>query len=197
MQALAPSIDDYLASYPAEAPRVIAMRQFLEAHQGHDRIRRDNFQGHLTASAFLVDPGQRTVLMIKHRRLQRWLQPGGHIEPSDLSLTAAACRELSEETGVPRDLISAHASDGRFGGDEPGGSGRIPLDLDSHLIPASEKKQEPAHFHHDVRFLFLLTATPNLQLQTEEVSDVRWLPLNELEELDGFATVGEKIQRLV
>ncbi|XZE51557.1 NUDIX hydrolase [Planctomycetaceae bacterium SH139] len=187
MQALAPSIDDYLASYPDEAPRVLAMRQFLATHQGHDRIRRDNFQGHLTASAFLVDPNQRTVLMIKHRRLQRWLQPGGHIESSDLSLAAAACRELSEETGVPRDLMSDHASD----------DGSVPLDLDSHLIPASEKKQEPAHIHHDVRFLFLLTAKPNLQLQLEEVSDVRWLPLNELETLDGFAAVGNKIQRLV
>ncbi len=193
MQALAPSIEDYLASYPDEAPRVIAMRQFLATNQGHDRIRRDNFAGHLTASAFLVDAGQRTVLMIKHRRLQRWLQPGGHIEPNDASLTAAACRELSEETGVPRDLIADHP-----GGSGPAGGGNaVPLDLDSHLIPASEKKQEPAHFHHDVRFLFLLTAEPNLQLQTEEVSDVRWLPLNELETLDGFATVSQKIQRLV
>jgi 8-oxo-dGTP pyrophosphatase MutT (NUDIX family) len=91
--------------------------------------------GHLTASGFVLSPNRSKTLLIFHRKLQLWLQPGGHIEPEDVSLEAACRREIEEETGVVG-LVSL----GLF-------------DLDVHDIP--ERPGEPAHAHFDVRYAFV------------------------------------------
>ena len=74
------------------------------------------------------------MLLIRHRRLGRWLQPGGHIDPGDDGPLAAAVREATEETGAGPFAV--------LGG---------VFDLDIHAIPAIAR--EPVHRHFDVRFL--------------------------------------------
>lgn len=102
-----------------------------------DVFAREHFQpGHFTASAFVLSPDSRRLLLIHHGKLQRWLQPGGHIDPEDLSPEAGARREAAEETGQS-DL-------------ERLGAGLF--DLDVHEIPAFGA--EPVHRHFDLRFLF-------------------------------------------
>lgn len=101
-----------------------------------EAIRRDHFvPGHFTVSAFVIDAQQR-VLLIFHPKLCRWLQPGGHIEPTDADPIETARREVLEETGLD-DLQLMH--DGL-------------VDFDIHDIPAFGT--EPAHQHYDLRFLF-------------------------------------------
>lgn len=113
--------------------------------------------GHFTASGFVVSPDGSSLLLIHHRRLDRWLQPGGHIDPSDASVESAARREIVEETGVG--LVEDPA----------------PLfDLDVHPIPAG--KGEPPHEHYDVRFLFTASDTM-LDADKAEVREARWFPL--------------------
>jgi len=90
--------------------------------------------GHITCTGLVLDPAGR-VLVVHHRRLDRWLLPGGHVEPEDASLAEAARREVLEETGA--DLVEAAA----------------PLiGVDVHGIPA--KGDEPYHLHHDLLFAF-------------------------------------------
>jgi len=104
-----------------------------------DPFRRDRFDpGHFTASAIVLAPEGRAMLEVYHAKLDRWLQPGGHVEPCDATLDRAARREVEEETG----LFEL--------GTEPGAP--VPFDLDIHPIPA--RREEPAHLHFDVRFLF-------------------------------------------
>ncbi|MFN0166827.1 MAG: NUDIX hydrolase, partial [Bryobacteraceae bacterium] len=106
---------------------------FVEAHE--DCFRRSLRTGHLTGSAWIVDRTRRRALLVHHKRLDRWMQPGGHWEQDD-SLLETARREALEETGA----TSLRAL------------GEDIFDVDVHPIPA--RGAEPAHFHYDVRFLF-------------------------------------------
>lgn len=90
--------------------------------------------GHFTGSAWVVSRDGARVLLMHHRKLQRWLQPGGHAD-GDTDLARVALREAVEETG----LNGLQLLDGGI------------FDLDRHEIPA--RGDEPAHWHYDVRFV--------------------------------------------
>lgn len=125
---------------------------------------RDHFDpGHLTASGFVLAPDRRSVLLIDHTRLGRWLQPGGHIEDGDTSMEAAARREVCEETGLlDLQLVSPENS---------------VFDLDVHLIPSAGG--EPEHFHFDLRFLFV--APHKTVVAGQGVRSARFWPLAGIE----------------
>jgi len=126
-----------------------------------DPLSRTHFQpGHFTASGFILSPDGGSVLLIHHRKLDRWLQPGGHVDPEDTNLFTAACREIYEEVGIGE---LSPVGDGIF-------------DLDIHPIPA--RKTEPAHEHFDVRFL--LCANSLDITRNDETHDAAWAPFDAL-----------------
>ncbi|MEO8597920.1 MAG: NUDIX hydrolase [Candidatus Solibacter sp.] len=108
--------------------------------------------GHITCSGLVLAPDRRRVLLVHHRRLERWLLPGGHVEPQDESIAGAARREVEEETGA---LVNpAYTIAG----------------ADVHGIPA--KRGEPYHLHHDLLFAFQAISE---DIQTSEESHaVAW-----------------------
>jgi 8-oxo-dGTP pyrophosphatase MutT (NUDIX family) len=133
--------------------------------------------GHLTASAFVLSPARDALLLILHKKLGLWLQPGGHIEPSDERLVAAARREVAEEVGL---ALPASAEGAVF-------------DLDIHRIPA--RRDEPAHEHFDVRFFF---QAPTLSFAiNDEVVAARWAPLAEIDQLTTDESVLRAARKLV
>jgi 8-oxo-dGTP pyrophosphatase MutT (NUDIX family) len=164
-QHILDTIAAYLAVYPDDAAGIAPITAALA--EPRDVTSREEFAGHATAGAVLVRPdGQ--VLMVHHRVLDRWLCPGGHLEPEDEDFTAAAARELAEETGVNRADI------------EPVGS--VPLHIEVHPIPANGGKGEPRHQHFDFRILFRAIRDTTLIPQTEEVLGVSWRPVDAIQD---------------
>jgi 8-oxo-dGTP pyrophosphatase MutT (NUDIX family) len=123
-----------------EADRVAMLRLAAELERP---LSRGQERAHFTASAFVVDAAHQRACLVEHAKLDRLLQPGGHVEESDTSLEAAALREAREETELELEL---HPIAPR------------PFDLDIHLIP--ERPGEPAHYHLDVRYLLVGRGEP-------------------------------------
>lgn len=132
--------------------------------------------GHVTGSAWVVDREKQHVLLIHHRKLDRWLQPGGHAD-GDPDVLSVALREAREESGL------AHVS---------------PVleeifDVDVHLIPA--RGDEPAHYHYDIRFLLQADRSSPLVL-SEESHDLRWVPLEKVETLSRERSILRMLEKL-
>jgi len=132
--------------------------------------------GHFTASAFVLSPSGRELLLIHHAKLGLWLQPGGHIEPGDASVLEAAQREVLEEVGI-RDLELDH--DGIF-------------DVDVHVIPARRDQLE--HEHFDVRFLF--RARSRAFSASDEVLSAKWGALSEIADTGTDESVLRAVRKL-
>ena len=132
------TLDRWLqALAPLEAEERTHRSRMLTLSAETGAFGRDHFTpGHFTASAFVLSPDDSGLLLIHHARLDRWLQPGGHVEPGDADLLATARRELAEEVGIDDAELAV-----------PG-----IFDVDVHGIPAA--RGEPGHEHFDVRFLF-------------------------------------------
>jgi 8-oxo-dGTP pyrophosphatase MutT (NUDIX family) len=132
---------------------------------------RRNWTGHLTASAIVIDGALDRCLMMRHKRLGLELVPGGHCDPFEHPRDAAL-RELIEETGLSVvKLCRWHAE-----------HGHCPVDIDTHSIPADATRGEPAHLHHDFRYVFRLEGKPDAVLDEAEAVWLGWRPLAALEE---------------
>jgi 8-oxo-dGTP pyrophosphatase MutT (NUDIX family) len=156
--ALVEEVSDYAPSSEAERRSQEAILELLR--RAKDPFTREHTD-HITGSAVVARPDGSAFLMVFHRRLGRWLQPGGHVEPEDASVREAALREAREETGLTA-LSIAHG-------------GRI-LDLDVHLIPATAKR--PAHVHYDLRYLTTTQASAAVA-EPLEIEKVAWFSLEE------------------
>lgn len=177
----------YLEIFPVEIARTEPFYEFLMSTTAENLYRRNNFNGHITTSAFIIDRKKQEILLLRHKVLQRWFQPGGHFE-QDESLLHSALREAVEETHIPASqLINIPVADDTA----------VPFDIDPHHIPANEKKREDAHYHHDVRYLFEYTGQGSNSFNEEEATGLRWVPFAELANDDTFGKMIEKIARYI
>jgi 8-oxo-dGTP pyrophosphatase MutT (NUDIX family) len=135
---------------------ILALLEFTAAPFSRDQF----LPGHITCTAVVLHPNGRQFLLMHHHRHRRWLLPGGHVEPSDVTLGDTARREAVEETEVQ---IRA------------AGSARL-VGMDVHGIPA--RKAEPFHLHHDLIFAF--TASSEKFAVTEEAPQVAWCGKEEI-----------------
>jgi len=137
---------------PFEIMYKVRMLKFLGVHP--DCFERSCAPGHFTASAWLLDHEGARALLMHHRKLDIWVQPGGHCD-GEGDLLVVAIKEAEEESGLV-DIAPLEA--GIF-------------DIDIHEIPA--RPGEPAHLHYDVRFLLQVRSDQAL-IQNIESKELRW-----------------------
>ena len=155
-------LTDYRQRFPLESGTIDRFEAFV---RGEPRcFQRNCWAGHVTGSAWIVNAPQTHVLLTHHRKLNRWLQLGGHSDGDDDPLRVA-CREAVEESG----LVVAPVSDLLF-------------DIDIHLIPA--RMDDPAHHHFDARFA-LRAIGDDAFLVSDESHALRWV---RIDEIDAFTT---------
>ena len=149
--------------------------RFVEAHP--DCLLRTCAPGHLTGSAWIVDAPRRRVLLTHHRKLDKWLQPGGHAD-GDPDLLAVTLREGREEPGLTR----LHAVSSEV------------FDVDRHRIPPRGDTAE--HWHLDLRFL--VEAAPEEELIiSDESHDLAWVDLDRVAALNPEESMLRMVRKTV
>ena len=157
-QPLLTLLANYLRDYPAESGMTSRYISFVEENE--DCFERSLSIGHVTGSAFIIDNACRQVLLTHHKKLGRWLQPGGHAD-GDSDIAAVGLREAEEESGL--EAISFYSPE--------------LLDVDIHVIPA--RKDEPKHFHYDCRFLLRSSGSDDFII-SDESNDLAWVPFGDI-----------------
>lgn len=154
-------LDGWTAPDPPQESLRQAYLAYLAARP--DALRRACSPGHLTASALVCDLPHRRTLLTLHPRIGRWVQLGGHCEPTDATVEAAALREAAEESGIPDLTLRPQ-----------------PLQLDVHPLTCSGGV--PTR-HLDVRFL-ALAASDSVEQISDESLALQWFSFDELPDLD-------------
>jgi 8-oxo-dGTP pyrophosphatase MutT (NUDIX family) len=153
---------------PADAEEAVDRDRILAFVARHEHpFDRGIREGHLTGSAITVSAEGSQVLLLHHRKLGRWLQPGGHGDPGEATGEEVALRETFEESGIVG--LALHPTAPR------------PLDVDVHDIPA--RGDEPAHEHLDLRYLVVAPEDASVAPDLAELHEIRWVGWGETEAL--------------
>lgn len=150
---------------------------------------------HFTATAFVIDDDNR-ALLLWHKRLQRWMPPGGHMDP-DETPEETAIRECREETGLDVEIIGEPQEDVYAGSGYEGGILTKPIAFFRERIPPCTEHGEPEHEHLD----FIYIARPvgsrrDLTLCAAEHDHIRWFTAEEIAALDATKDIYINVQRL-
>lgn len=166
---------DYRTRFLDEAAMLARTRRFVLEHERC--FDRSLGHGHVSGSAWVVNPARSHVFLLHHRKLELWLQPGGHAD-NNHDIIEVALNETAEESGADREAIRL-LSEGIF-------------DLDVHLV--RETPTEPRHWHYDIRFLVELDDRLHLP-GNDESHAVAWVPLHQVMRLNNMRSVHRMVQK--
>ncbi len=179
-------LNEYLLLFPNEQERLRQLIEFLSNHTAKELTDWNNFDGHIVASGFVYSLEDEKFLVLYHKDLKMYLYPGGHVDNNDNSILSAAEREVKEETGLV-DFKLLELTKNKM----------VPIDIDTHRIGYNERLNLPEHFHFDFRYLFVINKISDIHIDTEEMSDYKWIDINELRNDLNYGKVAKKIERLL
>lgn len=160
-QSLLDQLSEYASRHPEEE---VVVRDFFEFVRSESCcFERSLEKGHITGSAWVVNHDGSEVLLTHHRKLDRWLQLGGHAD-GESDVLAVAIKEAEEESGLADFSL---VGEGIF-------------DIDIHRIPT--RKDEPEHDHYDVRYVLQVKGCLDFQV-SEESHELRWVRLDQVKNL--------------
>lgn len=159
---------------------------------------------HFTATAFIVDSRKRTLLLW-HKRLKRWLPPGGHVDQHETPEDTAR-RECKEETGLDVEIIGEEQVDLFEQNPSEGQMLKKPIALLLENIPASiepfdnaqGRRNEPAHQHMDFVYLARpIDESQETRLLEEEGTHLRWFTRDDIEALDERTEIFSNVKQYI
>lgn len=156
-QMILDKIKKYQIEFPEDSAEAQRLYDFIESTEL--AFHRENLEGHVTGSCLVVSPDKQKVLLTHHKKLNKWIQLGGHSDGEANTLNVSM-REAEEESGI---------SDLSFISQDI-------FSIDIHTIPA--RKQEPEHLHYDISFL--IQAHHEDYTVSDESHDLQWFPVKEL-----------------
>ena len=168
-----------LASYSTndeiENTMLLEIENFVKSNP--ECFERSLLKGHVTASGWIVSKDKTSALLMHHRKLDRWFQPGGHCD-GDPDVVEVARKEVEEETG----LLSFRLLQDQI------------FDIDIHLIPANSK--DAAHYHYDIRFLFEADPESELIINSES-KDVKWIPIQDIAIMNNSESIMRMVRKTI
>jgi len=168
-------LDRHRTRFMDEAAHVARTRDFVAAHA--DCFHCDLWPGHVTGSAWVVNPRRDRVLLLHHRKHDQWFQPGGHAD-GDADILRVALRETAEETAVEASHI--RLVDGTI------------FDVDVHSIPASDRG--PRHEHYDIRFL--VEMDDDLPIPgNDESHEILWVGLGDVKRFNNNLSTYRMVEK--
>lgn len=179
-------VNDYLELNKEEREKLSDVCDQLGNKDDISMIDRKNFIGHFTASTFVISSTSKKLLMIHHKALDKYLQPGGHIELSDANPLEGSKRELFEETGIDAKFLEYRCINSL--------NPLVPLNISVHIIPENLEKKEKAHYHYDLQYLFFARKELRVNIDPDEVNSFEWIDLGKLEEMSEYKIIAEKIK---
>lgn len=145
-----------------------------------------DYKKHFVATGFILNPDHTKMLLLYHKKLNKWAAPGGHIEPTETP-EQAALREIYEETGLKPRLISQNHAN--LASPTPTEAQiATPYAVLYELIPET-KKEGAAHIHIDFIYLFESDENGPIEEQEDEVSGTKWFTRSEIRGLDAFGAI--------
>jgi len=165
-------IEDYLDRFSEEKNTVTKIQHFIEENESC--FERELQIGHITGSAWILSADRSHALLTHHRKLDIWVQLGGHAD-GDSDIARVAMKEAEEESGL-KGLSFVQS---------------MIFDIDIHEIPA--RGNDPVHFHYDCRFL--LTAMDSDYVVSEESHDLRWVELSEIKNLTKESSILRMVEK--
>lgn len=163
-ESVVAQIEDSLPYEPIDEVYKTLFTHFLAQYEDAS-FSRSTFPGHITASAVVVNEKFNQMLLMHHKKLNIWLQFGGHADGNP-DILEVAKKELSEESGIEK----AHVVSEKI------------FDLAIHEIP--ERKNEPEHLHFDIRYLFVVPSNVSFEVNKDEGHDVRWFALDTVNSIE-------------
>lgn len=182
-------IKDYLKHFRSESAELKLLKAQLAERGSESYITdRNNYVGHVTASAFIVDKVNRRVLLLNSKRFEKYLQAGGHLTVGETPLVAA--RRLStQKTNLSSKNLEYYPA---FPGKEA-----VPFDIDTHYVHADSYGVEKSHQHYDFRYLFLFNDDDGVDFDIDNEDALEWVPWDIFIKQDRFSIASSKIDTLL
>lgn len=179
-------LDEYLSIFPEERTRQAKLFAYLQSQSNKSIVDWNNFDGHVVAGGFIYSKEEHKFLVLYHKDLKLYLYPGGHINIEEQNPLQAAKREIEEETSL-KDLEQLTLSKNEL----------IPIDIDTHLIDYNERLGLPEHYHFDFRYLFVINHISKVAIEKEEISNYKWIDIEELKNDSNYGNIVNKIEKLL
>jgi len=171
-------LKELIKKYAIKNPKDNSIYEMLNILKTDRCFLKENYNGHFTGSAWILNPEKDQVLMTHHKKLDMWLQLGGHSDGEN-DLFKVALREAKEESGIPYFKYVNKAI----------------FDLDIHHIP--RYKDQPPHKHYDVRFLFEADPFSSLITISDESYDVAWIPIDKVLDLNSEKSIERMVKKTI